>query len=548
MFKHFFNLINVFGGLTLFLFGVEQCSVFFRKNLNSNMKNAMAQFTKKNLHTFLLGVGLSALTQSSTIATSFAIGFVDAGIMPFTKSLIVMMGASLGGTFVSFLLGLNIFIYAPLFFGVSFFLSRVKNRYVSLIFGMLRCLSLIFLGMLILGTGTKPIFSDPEFHNIAVLLSSNGCVMGVFAFLCAGLLQSSSAVIALGLALCASNALPAYSALFLALGAHIGSTAMVLLAGLNATFSARKLGVATFLFKLLGGAVCALCLPLFHSLFLHLGATASSELIYGQILIATFNIVLFIPFPSLLIWITEFFVHSSENLGEPKYLNERLLNDPELAGRLLSREMCRLMSFMEAYLQMLLEPKQRDEKLFSLLPKAILDLCEACQEFTYRLQLPLNDGKLRENIALTSYAMSNIRGMTKLLCGSIKYNLESEGLHKSMEKRLGPGLWLRWRKLSRVCLRDSFRAFVIGEQGLVESITKLENEIAVLSTRIRRELGMLDTGYDRDGARVVRLVSLMQGFLGMAKELAEGESFVANSYRDGSSRISLHNRHIGGEA
>ena len=538
MHGYFFDFVNILGGLALFLFGVEQCSVFFRGNLTSGARDAMMRFTKRASHSFALGVGLSAVTQSSTIATSFAVGFVDAGMMSFSGALAVMMGASLGGTFVSFLLGLNLFVYAPLMFGASFFLSRLKDRRLALAFGLLRCLSLIFLGMLVLGFGTKPLFADPAFRGIALEWASDAWVMAAFAFLCAGVLQSSSAVMALGLALCAADALPPLSALALALGAHAGSTTMVVLAGMNAGLSARRLAFATFAFKTVGSAAFALCIPIAHAAFAHLGAAPARELVFGQVAIAVFNIALFLPFRSALVSVSERLVSGGEDLGEPRYLNEELLGVHELAVTLLSREISRLAAFMEAYLQMLLEPTQRDEKLFRALPKAISDLCDACQEFTYRLHVPLNDERLRSSLIMTSYAMSNIRGMTRLLCGEIRYDLEAPEFHDAMTDRLGAGLWLTWKKLSRKCLRDSFRAFVIGEQGLVSSVRELENEILLLSARIRRELAWQDQGYDRSAARAVRLVSAMQGFLSTAKELAEGESFVKKTLRESEARRS----------
>lgn len=125
--NYFFCFINVLGGLALFLFGVEQSSQFFRNNLGGESRELMGRFTRKKYQAFTIGVLLSALTQSSTIATSFAVGFVDVGLLSFAGSLIVMMGASLGGTFVSFLLSLNLFAFAPLLFGLSFFLGKLKN-------------------------------------------------------------------------------------------------------------------------------------------------------------------------------------------------------------------------------------------------------------------------------------------------------------------------------------------------------------------------------------------------------------------------------------
>ncbi len=527
---YFFCGVNIIGGLALFLFGVDQSALLFRQWLSSGARDVMARFTKKNYQAFLLGVILSAVTQSSTIATSFAVGFVDVGLLSFAGSLFVMMGASLGGTFVSFLLSLNLFAYAPLLFGISYFLSKTKNRWISGIFGLVRCLSLIFLGMLVLGFGTKPLFAHPEFSALMMRWSSNALIMGLIAFFGSGVLQSSSAIIALGITLAASDALPATSALPIALGAHIGSTVMVVLAGLGGSLSARRLGYGTFFFKLFGGAIFLCVSPFVHRLFVAWGVPIAKEIVYGQVLIAIFNILIFLPAPQILAFIAEKFVSSGGRLNEPRYLDEKILDVPEVAVMLLSKEMNRLSNYMEAYLQMLLEPQQRDKKLFDELPGAIRDLCEACQEFAYKVHVPANEAKIAEDFMITSYTMSILRGMSKLLCGGIRENLESSVLHDTMKNLLGADLWGRWCKLSRKCMRSSLCAFAIGEKSLVSSVECLERELAELSSQIRYEIGE-SSSYDRTASRAVRVVSLMQGFLSMAKEVAESEQLARKQYR-----------------
>lgn len=522
---YFTSMVNILGGLALFLFGIDQSSRFFRENMSANARNAMAHFTKKKTQAFLLGWGLSVLTQSSTIATSFAVGFVDVGMLSFAGSLIVMMGASLGGTFVSFLLSLNLFDYAPLMFGVSYFLCKVRNKWISSGFGLIRCLALIFLGMQVLGLGTKTLFADPEFSQLMTKWAANALAMGLIAFIGSGILQSSSAIMALGITLAASNVLPITSALPLALGSHIGSTTMVILAGINGSLSAQRLGYATFFFKLLGGLFFLGILPFVHKMFLLLGISAAQELVYGQVLIATFNILIFLPFPQFLMWIGNQLVSGSGSLSEPRYIDEKILDVSELAVMLLSKEMGRLSNYMEAYLQMLLEPQRRNSELFEKLPQAITDLCESCQEFAYHIRISPEEEKVLEDFTIISYTMSILRGMSKLLTGSIRSHLESTAIHDLLSVLLGNVTWERWCKLSHKCMRSALCTFVIGEKGQVHALESQEAELASLSNQIRREIGE-STSYDRNASHAVRLVSLMQGFLAMAKEVAEGEEFT----------------------
>ncbi len=520
---YFYSLFRIFGGLGLFLFGVEQSSGFFRHDLGNGARELMERYTRKKFQAFLMGVVLSALTQSSTIATSFAVGFVDVGMMTFAAALTVMMGASLGGTFVSFLLSLDLFEYAPLLFGASFFLKKSKVKWLAKTAGLIQCLALIFLGMLLLRTGTRRLFADEEFRAIVAGWASNRVMMCTIAFLAAGVLQSSSAIMALGITLASTGLLPAASALPIGLGAHIGSTTMVVLAGLSGSQSARRLGVATFFFKLLGGLAFIPVCPFINRAFVSLGISTENELVYGQVLIAVFNILVFMPFPSALPRISARFASGGEGgIGEPRYINDELLAVPEVAVRLLSREMQRFANCMEAYLQMLLEPSQRDENLFPKLPDALSSLSDACQEFAYKVVIPHDREKLAADFTVISSTMTILRNMQKLLCGDLREGLDAMAMNGPMERLLGPQTWNAWRKLSRRCARQSFRAFVIGERGLVHSVELLERDFADFCAALRRRLDE-NAGYSRDTARSVRIISLMQAFISMSKEVALAE-------------------------
>jgi phosphate:Na+ symporter len=525
--RYLLSIIYITGGLALFLFGVQESSSFFRSSMGDEFRDRIGQFTAGECRSFSFGVLLSAITQSSTIATSFAVGFVDAGMLSFAGSIFVMMGASLGGTFVSFLLSLNLFDYAPLLFAFGFFFAKSKRRCVWITAGLVRCLALIFLGMLLIGQGTAPLFRDGGFTQIVMRWAANPFIMGIIAFLGAGVLQSSSAIMALGITLAQSNALPAASALPIALGAHIGSTTMVVLAGLGGRLSAKRLGIATFFYKLIGGLIFAAFTPLVHR-WMAGNFSVANELVFGQVFIAVFNIIIFLPFTSLLSTLSVRLISGEGDLGQPKYLDDEMLSVPFIAVQLLSKEMARLSNYLEAYLQMLFEPQQRvgREKLFDSLPSSIDELSEACQQYTYKVRVPGGNEELRRQFTSISNTMSILRGMSKVLCGGIRDRLITDECQKTLEARLGHDVWERWAKLSRKMMRTCLRAFVIGENGLIHQTNTLLTSINEMSGQIRRDLG--EAAYDRGVSRTIRLISLMQSFLGMTKILAEDECDAGN--------------------
>jgi len=522
--EYLYCAVNILGGLALFLFGTQESARFFRQNFSGEFRNKIETLTHDKQGSFLFGVLLSAVAQSSAVAISFAIGFVDAGLLSMSGSIIVMMGACLGGTVVSFLLSLHLFEYAPILFAAAFFLGKLENRKIWLFAGILRCIAMIFLGMLFLDFGAVQLFRDHAFRQMVLEYSSSPVIMCVAAFASAAVLQSRSAVIALGITLAASNALPAVSALPVALGAHMGSAVIVILTGFNGHLNSKRLGFATSVYYLAGGFLFIFLEPFVHAYMRESGFSVENELVYGQILLALFNIIVFLPFTERLAALSINLIRSEGDMGQPRYIDDELLTVPFIAVKLLSREMARLSNYMEAYLQMLLEPQQREKKFFSKLPDSINELSDICQEYSFKIHVPTEDSALQHQFSSISHSMSILRSMAQNLCGGIRDSLTCESVHDTLKGKLGADVWEKWAKLSRRMMRASLRAFVIGEKGLISQTQALELEFSMLSSNIRRDLAERFP-YDRNISKIIRMLSAMQSFLVMSKVLAEDEDF-----------------------
>ncbi|NLD05204.1 MAG: Na/Pi cotransporter family protein [Synergistaceae bacterium] len=516
------SIVSITGGLALFLYGAQESARFFRQNISGSLREGIGRLAGNRSRSFFLGALLAAVAQSSAIAISFGIGFVDAGILSLADSLLMVMGASFGGTLVSILLSFNIFDYAPILFAGAFFLGKLNNRKIRLIAGVMRCITIIFLGMMFLRMGAGSLFQDGRAREIAITWSSIPLLMGTAAFVFAVIFQSRSAIIGLGIALAASNALPAVSALPVALGAHLGSSLIAVISSFGGRLSARRMGFCSSIYYIFGSIAFVFLMPFAHRMMSDAGLNVVQELVYGQIMIALFNIIIFLPFSSLVSDLSVRLVKASGALDQPMYIEEELLSVPSVAVLLLSREMARLSNYIEAYLQMLMIPSHREKVLFEKLPAAIEALSKACQEYSYRIHVPGEDQKLQEKFASISRTMSILRSMSKTLCGEISEILSDEATHATLLERTRKETWNEWSRLSRKILRTSFRAFVIGEKGLIEQTRRLEREYNEVCRKIRDEI----TGsyfYGRDIPKTIRMISLMQGFLGMSKILAEDE-------------------------
>ena len=522
------SLVSITGGLALFLYGAQESARFFRQELSGGLKEGLERLTGSKSRSFFFGALLAAVAQSSAIAISFGIGFVDAGILSLADSILLVMGASIGGTLVSLLLSFNIFDYAPLLFAVAFFLSKLKNRKIRLIGGVLKCITVIFLGMMFLRSGSASLFEDGKIKEIVLAWSSFPLLMGAVSFLFAVVFQSRSAIIGLGIALALSDALPAVSALPIALGAHLGSSLISVISSFGGRMSARRLGFCSLVYYAAGSLVFAFLIPSVHRIMSGAGLDVVQELVLGQIIIALFNIVMFLPLTSLLSDLSVRFVKISGEMDQPMYLEEEMLSVPSVAVLLLSREMTRLSNYLEAYLQMLMIPHERKKGLFEELPAAIEELSNTCQDYSYKIHLTGEEPKLRAKFASVSRTMSVLRSMSKTLCSEISEILSDDRLHNALMERSGTRLWNEWTELSAKIMRTSLRAFVIGEKGLIRQAGELEREYGRICRQIRDEISG-SYSYGRDVSKAIRVISLMQGFLGMSKILAEDEELYNKS-------------------
>ena len=102
-----FDVLSLVCGLALFLFGMNLMSEALEKAAGSKMKNILASMTSNPVKGFLLGMGVTAVIQSSSATTVMVVGFVNSSIMTLRQAIGVIMGANVGTTVTAWLLTLT---------------------------------------------------------------------------------------------------------------------------------------------------------------------------------------------------------------------------------------------------------------------------------------------------------------------------------------------------------------------------------------------------------------------------------------------------------
>lgn len=355
------TLFGLFGGLAVFLFGMNQMSESLQKAAGEKMRTILGILTKNPLMGALAGALVTAVLQSSSATTVMVIGFVSAGLMGLPQAISVIFGANIGTTMTAQLIAFDIgeYIYPILF--ISFVVQFVsKNEKVKDIAMVFFSFGLLFEGIQIMSSVMKPLATSPVFTEL-MLKVRDLPVLGVFLGLCMTLVvQSSSATIAV-LQSFASQAGPdgasvigLAGAIPILFGDNIGTTITALLASIGQSRDAKRTAIAHTCFNISGTIVFSFFIPLFARFVQFVSPKGPEvEVISRQIANAhtIFNVVctlIWLPLVPLMVKIVCHLVpdHAEHTAAgteeaEPRYLDLRMVSQPQAALILVSREICR---------------------------------------------------------------------------------------------------------------------------------------------------------------------------------------------------------------
>lgn len=355
------TLFGLFGGLAVFLFGMNQMSESLQKAAGEKMRTILGILTKNPLMGALAGALVTAVLQSSSATTVMVIGFVSAGLMGLPQAISVIFGANIGTTMTAQLIAFDIgeYIYPILFisFVVQFASKNEKVKDIAMVFFSF---GLLFEGIQIMSSVMKPLATSPVFTEL-MLKVRDLPVLGVFLGLCMTLVvQSSSATIAV-LQSFASQAGPdgasvigLAGAIPILFGDNIGTTITALLACIGQSRDAKRTAIAHTCFNISGTVVFSFFIPLFARFVQFVSPKGPEvEVISRQIANAhtTFNVVctlIWLPLVPLMVKIVCRLVpdhaeHAAAGTkeAEPRYLDLRMVSQPQAALILVSREISR---------------------------------------------------------------------------------------------------------------------------------------------------------------------------------------------------------------
>ncbi|MCG8357393.1 MAG: Na/Pi cotransporter family protein [Kiloniellales bacterium] len=360
--------MQLFGGLAVFLFGMEQMAEALKRVAGHRMKAILGKLTTSRIMGLLTGAFVTAIIQSSSVTTVMLVGFVTAGLMSLSQAIGVILGADIGTTVTAQIVAFKVTRYALLLVAVGFLLiftgkAESTKHYGALIMG----LGLIFFGMGIMSAGMKPLRSYEPFIHLMQNVS-NPAIGILIATVFTALVQSSSATMGVVIALASQGLISLEGGIALALGANIGTCATAGLAALGKPREAVRVAVAHVMFKIVGVLLIVWFIPPFADLIRSISPTSDSLTGFDKLAAETprqvanahtvFNVgiaLLFLPMAPLFARFCEWVVPDRPIVEpaviQPKYLDAELLSTPALALDRARREIGRLGELVEAMLK-----------------------------------------------------------------------------------------------------------------------------------------------------------------------------------------------------
>ena len=249
------QFLSLLGGVGLFLFGMSIMSTGLKNSCGDNLQIILEKATTNKLVAVLVGIAMTVLVQSSSATDVMVIGFVNSGMMALSQAIGVILGANIGTTITAQITAFNIATFTPflLFIGAVMYLF-IKNNLTKHIGSVIMGFGMLFQGITIMKTAIAPLSQSELFVNFLTTLK-NPFLALLFGIAFTALLQSSSSSTVIFQAFVVQGILDYDVAVYLVIGAAIGSVTPNLLASLTANRNGKRSAILNLLFNVIRALV-----------------------------------------------------------------------------------------------------------------------------------------------------------------------------------------------------------------------------------------------------------------------------------------------------
>ena len=341
-----FNVFSLLGGLALFLFGMDIMGKALEKQAGGQLQKILSKLTDNPLKGFFLGLGVTAVIQSSSATTVMVVGFVNSGIMELHQAIGIIMGSNVGTTVTSWILSLSglqgdsVLIkmlkptsFSPLLAFIGILLYMCKSEKKKGVGTILIGFAVLMTGMTAMSNAVLPLQNEAWFTNLFIRFSNPllGVLVGAVV---TGIIQSSSASVGILQALSATGVITYGSAIPIIMGQNIGTCVTALISSVGANKNARRAAMVHLYFNIIG---VTLFLAVFYGANLLLDFAFVNETVTAwgiAVVHSIFNLTataVLLPFANGLEKLAILTIPDDAEKESFALLDERLLNTPAVA-------------------------------------------------------------------------------------------------------------------------------------------------------------------------------------------------------------------------
>ena len=465
-------IFHFLGGLGLFLYSIKTMGDGLQQAAGDRLRYYIDKYTSNPFLGVLVGIVVTALIQSSTGVTVITVGLVSASLLTLRQAIGIIMGANIGTTVTSFIIGFKLGEYAlPLIFLGTMFLFFTKNRTVNNIGRILFGVGGIFYALNLISAGMSPLKDLPQFKEYMVTLGQNPILGVVAGAVITVLIQASSATIGILQGLYAGGFLDLKGSLPILFGDNIGTTLTVIIAAAGANVSAKRVAASHVTFNVLGTILCLILLGPFTSMIeyfqalLHLSPEMTIAFSHGAFNVS--NTIVQFPFIGALAYFVTKLIPGEDEVVkyEPLYLDEQLIQQaPSIALGNAKKELLHLGNYAV--------------KAFDLSYDYIINSNEKVAEKGHKTEEAINtiDEKLtRYLITLSSEALSQKESevLTNILDSS--RDLERIGDHAEALINLNDYLQRKNVQFSSSALKELEEIYRQTSEFVKDALESVEN-------------------------------------------------------------------------
>ena len=549
---HFELWTGLFGGLALFLFGMDLMTKALKRAAGDHMKDLLGRFTRNRFLGVGIGILVTGIVNSSSVTTVIVVGFISAGLMSMAQSISIIMGANIGSTVTAQILAFNVTRFALPLITIGFVLSFAAKRDEQQEYGrLLLGLGLVFYGMGVMSDAMAPLRGYPPFVEfIASLSHPLAAVLAGAAF--TAVIQSSAATTGLVIVLAGQALMSLETGIAVALGANIGTCATAVLAAIGKPREAIRAAVVHVLFNVTGVLIWLGLIPQLAEMARALSPSADHltglarmasetprQVANAHTVFNVANTLLLIGFTTQFARFVEWLVPdkplSEEEPLAPRFLDENLISTPAVALSGVRQEIGRMGSYVV-------------EMLDRALP-AILGTDRQSLRAITSLDKPLD--KLHRSLIeylgkISSHPLSEEQSQHLLQLVEIANDLEHIGdrvatdLITSANKRLEEGVSVSHETARQIsdfhgevsrALEKAVQAVVSEDAALAAEVRHLKKQVTGFSQRIERErfeqVGKAQGASVKAYVREVECLEILDGIFKIARRIARTQLYFA---------------------